>query len=75
MDADLEIQFTDAPANIALCLSDLEALPGGGIFDIHHVMTPFVSEPRLLVQVSSAVVWDVVFADGFETGDLSSWAE
>ena len=46
-----------------------------GIGSIHHTAEPVAAAgvTRLIVQISESALWDVVFSDGFETGDLSNW--
>ena len=46
------------------------------IGSIHHAAEPVAAAgvTRLIVQISESALWDVVFSDGFETGDLSNWS-
>ena len=59
------------------CLGALEVIDTGGLFDIHHMLSPPDGEARLIIEVLSpqAENWDVVFANGFETGDITGWSE
>ena len=42
---------------------------------IHHAMQRvFPLLDRIRVRINSDVVWDIVFSDGFESGDLSNWS-
>ena len=76
--ADVEVTYESFPdpdnQPLADCLVDLEYIGPGGLFMIHHALKPFVTEQRARIQVNPAKLWDVVFADGFEAGDLSAWS-
>lgn len=75
--ADIEVDFADfGPPDSSfagLCSVDLDLLPTG-LLEIHHVLVPVQGQQRILIEINSALEWDVVFGDGFETGDLSGWS-
>ena len=45
---------------------------------IHHVPVPIaaggLTKLRVVVDSDGSTLWDIIFADGFETGDLSNWS-
>ena len=73
--ADIEVTYTDLDGGTGLgaCLADLEPLPTDGL-EIHHVLTPFHTDPRAVIEINRTKRFDVVFANGFETGDVSAWS-
>lgn len=78
--AEVEVEFTtfSDTAILAGCAARLNpidpVMPAVGY--IHHAVEPVTTAgvTRLLLQLSDTVRWDVVFSDGFETGDLSNWS-
>ena len=73
--ADIEVTFTDLDGGTGLgaCLADLEPLPTGGI-EVHHVLKPFNTDPRAVIEVNNTQRYDVIFANGFESGNTSVWS-
>jgi len=79
--ADVEVSFEplSSPGVFGACALQLSpidpVMPAIGY--IHHAAVPlsFIGQTRLRILIDSdgSTVWDVVFADGFETGDLSNW--
>lgn len=76
--ADVEVRFEPfadpLQQPLGVCTVDLEFVGPSGLFEIHHSLKPFAGEERAIIQVNSVRLWDVIFADGFESGDLSSWS-
>ncbi len=82
MSADVEVSFApiSTPGVIGGCILQLNpidpTMPAIGY--IHHAAVPVSTAglTRLLIQIDSdgSTLWDAVFADGFETGDLSNWS-
>lgn len=74
--ADIEVQLfdlgTDGP--IGGCLKGIEPIPGQGL-DVHFTIVPepVTGQSRVLVFVNSNEMFDAIFADGFESGDATSW--
>ncbi|MEM7354140.1 MAG: hypothetical protein AAF657_25275 [Acidobacteriota bacterium] len=63
---------------LGFCNGELEYIgqdPPGPAGRIHYAMTaPLVPPlPRITMQINSEALWGI-FADGFETGDLSRWS-
>jgi len=74
--ADVEIKLVDLGAEdptLGVCLVDLDPLPTAGLM-VHHVLKPFDTNPRAEIEVNSNKFWDVLFANGFESGDISGWS-
>ena len=80
--ADIEVLFEpiDSAGTIAVCLMQLDpidpVMPAVGY--IHHVPVPIaaggLTKLRVVVDSDGSTLWDIIFADGFETGDLSNWS-
>lgn len=80
--ADIEVRFEpiESESTLGGCVMLLEpidpVMPAVGF--IHYAPVPFdLADPdRLIVMIDSdgSTLWDVIFADGFETGDLSNWS-
>lgn len=80
--ADIEVLFEPiAPdGTLAGCLAQLDpidpTMPAVGY--IHHVPVPItaggLTKLRIIIDSDGSTLWDVIFADGFETGDLSNWS-
>lgn len=80
--ADVEVSFSalgpPSPAGQTLggCEAQLTAIdptppPAGAI---HHAMQRiFPLFDRIRVRINSEVVWDSIFADGFESSDTAAW--
>ena len=74
--ADVEVVYDDLGSDtgtLGSCLADLDPLPTGGL-EVHHVLRPFDTNPRALVRINNAEAFDVLFANGFESGDASGWS-
>ncbi len=76
-DAEIEVLFDPLGAGeLGLCEAELVAIdptmpPLGWV---HHAVIPDPFLGIIRVTISSGVSWDVMFFDGFESGDLSSWS-
>lgn len=73
-DADIEIEWVDEVVGGALgeCFAFPTPIDSTST-SVHHGLIPFKGSERILVRINSSVRWDVAFADGFETGDVSRW--
>lgn len=70
--ADIEIRFESLEDELGFCLADLAPIPTMGT-QIHYMAVPFPGDERIVVAINSIFRWDVIFADGFESGDLAAW--
>ena len=79
--ADVEVVFQplSAPGTLAACSMQLDpidpVMPAVGY--IHHAPVPIavagLTKVRVTVDSDGSTLWDVIFADSFETGDLANW--
>ncbi len=77
-DAEIEMRYSsNLPANsLGDCLADVVPIdpdPPPPIGNVHHALMPVMGFSRIIVRLSSSITWDAIYADGFESGDLSSW--
>ena len=71
--ADIEVRFGSlGPGQFGVCQAGLAVIPTG-LLDIHHRVVPLSGETRIVLEVHQGRKWDVVFANGFEEGNLSQW--
>ena len=72
--SDIEVRFSSlGPGRFGVCEADLALIPTG-LLEIHHRIVPASGETRIVVEINQDRMWDVVFANGFEEGNLSQWA-
>lgn len=75
-DADVEIRWVELGEEsdaLGVCLVDLDPFPSPGLV-IHHRLTPFQTEERAVITINGSKRFDVVFANGFESGDVMGWS-
>lgn len=77
--ADIQVELVplggDPSTNSALgvCIAEIARIDPGNT--VHHAVDNFGLPGPLRLQIrSDGVRWDVLFVDGFETGDASRWA-
>lgn len=74
--ADIEVRrrAIDGPNEIlGGCISNVEPIGNPRIQVHYRVVADTFLFPRLILDVDEGESWDVIFLDGFETGDLSGW--
>lgn len=59
----------------SLAADDVNTVKFAGLFDIHYRLVPFFTSDRLRIRINSEIEgsWDVIFADGFESGTIEKW--
>ncbi|MEM6792842.1 MAG: hypothetical protein AAF725_02605 [Acidobacteriota bacterium] len=74
--ADIEVRYgmSGQEESRGSCLADLDPLPAAGA-QVHYSLKPFITEDRAVVTISDSARFDVVFANGFESGNTSAWSE